>query len=93
MSPPGGVLQLRPRQFPGDVSPGWAPAPAPWRRAWWVQLDCFSFLRLEDTFLSQRKQPFQGFLRARGWGGGGLRLMGREKGERGRRRGLPQGAE
>lgn len=64
-------MQLWPWQFPGDVSPGPMPAPAPWRRSWWVQLDCFSFLRLEDTFLSQRKQPFQGFLRARGGGGGG----------------------
>lgn len=64
-------MQLWLRQFPGDVSPGRAPAPAPWRQSWWVQLDCFSFLRLEDTFLSQRKQPFQGFLRARGGGEGG----------------------
>lgn len=71
-----------PRQFPGDVSPGQAPAPAPWRRSWWVQLDCFSFLRLEDTFLSQRKQPFQGFLRAGAggaWGGRWVWLKGRER--------------
>lgn len=73
------MLQLRLRQFPGDVSPGQAPAAAPWRRSWWVQLDCFSFLRLEDTFLSQRKQPFQGFLRAGGGGGGGSGLRGEER--------------
>lgn len=69
-------MQLWLRQFPGDVSLGQAPAPAPWRQSWWVQLDCFSFLRLEDTFLSQRKQPFQGFLRARGGGEGGPGLRG-----------------
>lgn len=72
-------MQLWLWQFPGDVSPGQAPAPAPWRRSWWVQLDCFSFLRLEDTFLSQRKQPFQGFLRVRGGGGGGPGLREEER--------------
>ena len=81
-SPQEACCSCGPWQFPGDVSPGLVPAPAPWRRSWWVQLDCFSFLRLEDTFLSQRKQPFQGFLRAWGGGGGGPGLRGeREAGE------------
>lgn len=79
-------MQLRSRRFPGDVSPGAAPAPAPWRRSW-VQLDCFSFLRLEDTFLSQGKRPFQGLL-----GGGGPAPRGGRRGGGGRGAEAPPGA-